>query len=83
MGAFMASSMKAMDDENRRLKKMIAQLGMQNELLKEALGKEEHGHLNTARWPKWPCAMQPNAPFGGLSSSAPLLQLPRALQQSG
>jgi len=28
-----------LEDENRRQKKMFAELGMQNELLKEALGK--------------------------------------------
>ena len=32
--------MKAMADENRRLKKMYAELAMQNELLKDALGKK-------------------------------------------
>jgi putative transposase len=31
--------MKAMADENRRLKKMHAEMAMQNELLKDALGK--------------------------------------------
>ncbi len=36
----MISQMKAMEDENRRLKKMLAELSMQNELLKEALGKK-------------------------------------------
>jgi putative transposase len=40
MDAFMVSSMKAMDDKNRRLKKMFAELSMQNELPKEALGKK-------------------------------------------
>ena len=40
MDASMISSMKAMEDENRRLKKMFAELSMQNELLKEALGKK-------------------------------------------
>jgi putative transposase len=29
-----------MEDENRRLKKMFAELSMQNELLREALGKK-------------------------------------------
>ena len=38
--ASMISQMKTMDDENRRLKKMFAELSMQNELLKEALGKK-------------------------------------------
>ena len=40
MGASMISQMKAIEDENRRLKKMFAELSMQNELLKEALGKK-------------------------------------------
>jgi putative transposase len=39
MDASMVSSMKAMEDENRRLKKMFAEPSMQNELLREALGK--------------------------------------------
>ena len=39
MDASMVSSMRVMEDENRRLKKMFAELSMQNELLKEALGK--------------------------------------------
>ncbi|MBG6145939.1 hypothetical protein IWQ51_004085 [Labrenzia sp. EL_142] len=33
------SEMKAMAEENRRLKKMYAEMAMQNELLKDALGK--------------------------------------------
>jgi len=36
----MISQMKGIEDENRRLKKMFAELSMQNELLKEALGKK-------------------------------------------
>lgn len=40
LDASMISQMKAMDDENRRLKKMFAELSIQNELLKEALGKK-------------------------------------------
>lgn len=40
MDAAMISQMKAIEDENRRLKKMFAELSMQNELLKEALGKK-------------------------------------------
>jgi len=40
MDASMITQMKAMDDENRRLKKMFAELSMQNERLKEALGKK-------------------------------------------
>jgi putative transposase len=37
--ASMVSQMKAIEDENRRLKRMYADLSMQNDLLKEALGK--------------------------------------------
>lgn len=40
MDTSMISQMKAIEDENRRLKKMFAELSMQNELLKEALGKK-------------------------------------------
>lgn len=39
MDAAMLSEMKAMAEENRRLKKMCAEMAMQNELLKDALGK--------------------------------------------
>lgn len=38
--ASMISQMKAMEDENRRLKRMYADLSMQADLLKEALGKK-------------------------------------------
>ena len=34
------SQMKSLEDENRRLKRMFADLSMQAELLKEALGKK-------------------------------------------
>ena len=36
----MIAHTKAIEEENRRLKKMFAELSMQNELLKEALGKK-------------------------------------------
>ena len=36
----MIAQTKALEDENRRLKKMFAELSMQNELLKEPLGKK-------------------------------------------
>ena len=52
MDASMIIQMKSIEDENRRLKKMFAELSMQNELLKEALGKEQTGPLNAARWPE-------------------------------
>ena len=40
MDASMVSQMKAMADENRRLKRMYAEMSMQNDLLKEALVKK-------------------------------------------
>ena len=40
MDASMISQMKALEDENRRLKKMYAEMSMQAELLKETLGKK-------------------------------------------
>jgi putative transposase len=39
MDASMVSQMKAIEDESRRLKRMYADMSMQNDLLKEALGK--------------------------------------------
>ena len=71
MDASIISQMKALEDENRRLKKMYAEMSMQAELLKEALGKKRHGHLNAGSltanasiclsakgWPgkRWRCA---------------------------
>jgi len=40
MDASMISRIKAMEDENRRLKRMYAVLSMQADLLKEALAKK-------------------------------------------
>ena len=40
MDASLMSEMKSMRDENRWLKKMYAEMAMQNELLKDALGKK-------------------------------------------
>lgn len=40
MDASMISEMKSITEENRRLKKMYAEMAMQNELLKDALGKK-------------------------------------------
>ena len=40
MDASLISEMKDMADQNRRLKKMYAEMSMQNDLLKEALGKK-------------------------------------------
>jgi len=38
--ARMMSQMKSLEDENRRLKRMFADLSMQSDLLREALGKK-------------------------------------------
>jgi putative transposase len=40
MDASMISQMKSLEDENRRLKRMFADLSMQADLLKEALGRK-------------------------------------------
>ena len=40
MDASLITEMKDMAEQNRRLKKMYAELSMQNDLLKEALGKK-------------------------------------------
>jgi putative transposase len=40
MDVSLISEMKAMAEENRRLKRMYADVSMQNDLLKEALGKK-------------------------------------------
>ena len=40
MDASMVSQMKAMADENRRVKRLYAEMSMHNDLLKEALGKK-------------------------------------------
>jgi putative transposase len=40
MDASMISQMKSLEDENRRLKRIFADLSMQADLLKESLGKK-------------------------------------------
>ncbi|WP_408871611.1 hypothetical protein [Acetobacter oryzifermentans] len=40
MDASMISQMKALEEENRRLKRMYADLSMQTDILKEVLGKK-------------------------------------------
>lgn len=40
MDSSMIGQMKALEDENRRLKKMYAEMSMQADLLKEALSKK-------------------------------------------
>ena len=51
MDTSMVSQMRAMADENRHLKQMYAEMSMQNDLLKEALGKKWYGHVSDERWP--------------------------------
>ena len=45
----MVSQMKAIEDENRRLKKMFAELSLQNELLKEVIRKKIDAGISTQR----------------------------------
>jgi putative transposase len=40
MDASLISEMKSLTEENKRLKRMYAEMSMQNDLLKEALGKK-------------------------------------------
>ena len=40
MNASMMSEMKALTEETRRLKRMFAEMSMQNDLVKDALGKK-------------------------------------------
>jgi putative transposase len=40
MDASMISEMKSVSEENKRLKRMYVEVQMQNDLLKEALGKK-------------------------------------------
>jgi hypothetical protein len=63
MDASLISQMKAIEDENRHLKRMYADLSMQADLLKEALGKNAAAirclegkrlHLPWIKAPRWP-----------------------------
>ena len=40
MDASMMSQMKSLEEENRRLKRMYAEVSIQNEILKDVLGKK-------------------------------------------
>ena len=51
MDASLITEMKTMAEENRRLKRMYADVSMQNDLLKEALGKKCYGQLSAESWP--------------------------------
>ena len=45
MDASLITEMKDMAEQNRRLKRMYAEMSMQNDILKEALGKKRCGRL--------------------------------------
>ncbi len=69
MDASLISRMKALDDENRRLKKMYAESQMQNDVLKEALGKsgeavsaQGDGHMGGEASKHEHCSGVPNIP---------------------
>jgi putative transposase len=52
MDASMMSEMKAMAEKNRRLKRMYAEMSMQNDLLKEALPNKSPGSRPFINWSK-------------------------------
>ena len=62
MDASMISQMKGLEDENRRLKRMFANLSMQADLLKEALGKKSTIRSDLSS----PPAPRQTAPAGAL-----------------
>ena len=43
--------MKELEAENKRLKKMYAEMSMQNDLIKEAMANKWSGRLTAKRWP--------------------------------
>ena len=68
MDASLMAEMKTMTEENRHLKKMYAKMAMQNELLKDALGKKleavsaSGGHACTPSAGCKLCACLPDIP---------------------
>jgi len=52
MDTSMMKRMKALEDENRWLKKMYAEARLKAEIVQEALAKKCCGHLIARRWPK-------------------------------
>ena len=58
MDASLISQMKAVEDENRRLKKMFAELSMQNELLKDPLGKNVWSAPRLQGCRAWPSGLR-------------------------
>lgn len=78
--ASMIAQTKAIEEQNRRLKKMFAELSVKNELLMEALGKKP-GHLNAARWPRLRWSDAGSAlpwPAGPLGSARPAIGMARS-----
>jgi hypothetical protein len=52
MDVYMMSSMKELEEENRRLKKMYLEEKLKAEIVSEALEKKWSGHLTDGRWPR-------------------------------
>lgn len=52
MDASMVSRLKELEDENRRLKKMYAEVQLQADVLKEAMAKKWWSRLRVVRW-RW------------------------------
>ena len=50
MDASMMSRLKELEDENRRLKKMYAEVQLQADVLKEAMAKKWWSRLSVERW---------------------------------
>ena len=77
MEASLISQMKAIEDKNQLLMRMYADLSMQADLLKEALGKKWRGHLNALKWPRkrWRDTGSALRWLAGPSGSARLLSL--------
>jgi putative transposase len=71
MDASMISQMKALEDENRRLKKMFAEMSMQAELLKEALGKKVNRPSIARKANACICRGSSPGPFRQIASQSP------------
>jgi hypothetical protein len=67
----MISQMKALEDENRRLKRMYADLGMQADLLKEALGKEVNQPSIARKANGCTCRWSTPRPSGRIAAQSP------------
>ena len=50
MDASMVTRLKELEDENRRLKKMYAEVQLQADVLKEAMAKKWWSRLHAERW---------------------------------